>query len=127
MHCFFCSVTATRTDLETHLKHSSECARYYRRNYKVKSILAIINKEFPCLFCPAKEKNWKISNHLKKNLNCLNQYLTKFGVSSLQQLQKKLELLRKQLRPSVVNRKLELQLCAHFCQQLFLTKKGTYY
>ena len=108
-HCFFCSESAGRTDLEAHLEKSIECARYYRRNYKVKSILAILVKEFPCLFCPATEKNWKISNHLKKNINCLNQYLKKFDVTSLKELQKKLELLRKQLRPSVLNRKLELE------------------
>ena len=108
-HCFFCSKNASRIDLEDHLEKSPQCAQYYRRNYKVKSVLAIIVKEFPCLFCPVTDRNMKISNHLKKNTHCLNRYLTKFGVSSIKELQKKLELLRRQLRPSVVNRKLELE------------------
>ena len=110
-HCKFCPISATRIDLELHLQGSPDCHRYYRRNYKIKgdSILPIIIKEFPCLFCLAVEKNWRITNHFKKSPNCLHQYLAKFNVSTLKDLQKKLELLRKQLRPSVVNRKLEME------------------
>ena len=109
-HCVFCSATFTvGVDLETHLNNSPDCQRYYQRNFKVKSILAIMVKIYPCIFCSATGKNWKISNHLKQSNSCLNKYNEKFNTNNLKELQKKLELLRKQLRPSVVNRKLEME------------------
>ena len=108
-HCHFCNVSVQGIDLEIHLNQSADCARYYQRNFKIKSIMAIVVKEFPCLFCSSTGKNWRITNHLKKNGSCLKKYLEKFKVSNLKELQKRLELLRKQSRPSVVNRKLEWQ------------------
>ena len=108
-HCHFCNVSVQGIDLEIHLNQSADCSRHYQRNFKMKNIMAIVVKEFPCLYCSATGKNWRITNHLKKNGSCLKKYLETFKASNLKELQKRLELLRKQSRPSVVNRKLEWQ------------------
>ena len=108
-HCKFCNVNATNIDLELHLNSSEDCARYYKRNFKVNSVIAILVKEFPCLFCPAVGRNWKITNHLKRSSSCFHKYLEKFKVADMKDLEKKMENLRRQTRPSRVSRKLELE------------------
>ena len=107
-HCLFCCGFFVGVQLEEHLNDSAKCLKYYLRNYKVKSPLPIIVKEFGCIFCPVSGQI-RISNHLKKNQNCLQKYLEKFQVSSIKEVQTIVERLKRQLMPSSVNRKLELE------------------
>ena len=96
------------TRLEEHLEKSVGCLKYYLRNFKIKSVLPIIVKEFSCLFCNISGPI-KITAHLKKNDSCLKSYLSRFNVNSIKEVQTEINKLKKQLMPSSVNRKLELQ------------------
>ena len=108
-HCQFCSFVAELgTELGDHLKISQKCMKYYLRNWKVTSFMPILLKLFNCIFCKISGANFKLSNHLKKNDSCYKKHLDKFGASNLKDLQGKLEKHRRLLRPSAVNRKLEL-------------------
>ena len=108
-HCTFCSViTTSGRELENHLKQSEICHKNYLRNHKVKSIDPIILKTHSCLFCCHRGSN-RISVHLKKSPNCQKQYFTRFNVSTMKQLQESLDKIKRQLRPSTVNRKDELK------------------
>ena len=110
-HCTFCSViTLTGQELEDHLLESDNCLKYYLRNLKAKSILPVVLKTHNCLFCNLQGSDIRISLHLKKSSGCSEKYFSKFNVSSLKALQDKLEKIRRQLRPSKVNRKKEQEL-----------------
>ena len=108
-HCQFCDfIGLTGSDLEDHLNQSTQCRKYYLRNFKQKNILPILVKEFNCIFCNV-AANVRTINHLKKNATCRNKYMEKLDVHDMKNLQDKLVNLRKQLKPSAVNRKLEFQ------------------
>ena len=108
-HCTFCSTdTETGIQLEEHLEKSPRCHKYYLRNFKSKNILPIILKEFNCLYCNHGSSK-KIVLHLKKSDDCRNKYFQKFNTSSVKDLQYELSKIIRQLRPSAVNRKEELE------------------
>ena len=107
-HCMFCDFVGSGIDLETHLIRSSECKKYYLRNFKTKCILAICVREFKCLFCVPKANIYTV-NHLKSSTDCRRKYFAKFKVQNINELKSVLDGFRKMLRPSVVNRKLEMQ------------------
>ena len=106
-HCFFCNFVGTGSELESHLAQSSSCQKYYKRNYKTNDIVAICVREFKCLFCFPKSSIYTI-NHLKSNAECKRKYFAKFNVQDIKDLKSVLDGYRKMLRPSVVNRKLEM-------------------
>ena len=109
-HCNFCSaIIVTGSELEDHLNKSESCLKYYMRNLKAKSVLSITLKTHNCLFCSLQGSNVRISIHLKKSSDCRDKYFTKFEVSSLKELQGKLEKIKQQLKPSRVNRKGEIK------------------
>ena len=71
--------------------------------------MAIIVKVSQCLFC-TQDRKIRISWHLRRteNESCKLKYFDKFEVTSVEALLKKLESLQRMLRPSRVNRKLEM-------------------
>ena len=103
----FCSSSVRGIELEKHLEVSGHCLKKYLTNYKIKSIVPALLKEFPCLYCRVKGPI-RISAHLKKNDSCRQLYLKRFAVKDLPELQDKLDKFRRMLRPSAINRKEEM-------------------
>ena len=68
------------------------------RNFKTKSIEAILVSQFPCYFCI--KTKVRLSVHLRKSSSCLEKYLLKFNVSSQEALLQIIENLKRRLRNS---------------------------
>ena len=92
-------MVSTRQSLESHLLSNQTCADLYMREYKVRTLNAMLIKCFPCLNCSI-TRNFKLKKHLEENQQCLNYYKRKFGAESIDDIIKILRNLQRQSQPS---------------------------
>ena len=81
-HCKFCPRYKCRSSLEEHLKLSDTCLQLYCREFKVRSLDAVLIKCFSCLGCD-KIGKFKLAVHLSKSESCLRVYRERFGVEDV--------------------------------------------
>ena len=109
-HCHFCKRDVEKLQLEMHLKQSQSCSIRYFRKYKVNTIDAILFEVYDCLYCEKESIN-RLRDHLNRSPNCLQNYFKKFRKGNIEQLFKKIILVKRQSHKSRQNlsRKMESQ------------------
>ena len=97
--CKFCNENIADGDIHKHLSKEKNCRSLYMQVFKVRTLDNLLIKLFACEMC-YERKRIDFRKHLRKNPICFKKYQEKLGEAEIDNIQKKIQALKRRTFPS---------------------------